>query len=339
MNNIISVVIPIFNGEKTLERCVKSILESIFYNLEIILIDDGSTDKSGFICDNLKEVDGRISVYHLKNGGVSKARNKGISVANGDFLAFVDCDDYVNNDYFYQLYDNIVNSQSDLAVGSIANIYGTKTEYLYGPEGTIVLSENSKENRKKFLELNNKYLIYGPTNKLYVTNLIKKNEIFFPEGMSYGEDLFFNVAYLNHCNLISVSKEPLYFYDHGNQFSLSKKYRNDMFDTGLSINLKLKSLFESLNYWGNDEKNYVYRRIFDDAYNTIFSLWDKQCKLSFIEKVRRINLILNNDEVCNTYTLTNINDYSKLYRCLMKRKKGMIISVLLQLRKFIKTVV
>lgn len=337
MNDTISVVIPIYNGEKTIEKCVKSVLASLYYNLEVILIDDGSSDKSGSICDMLKENDHRISVFHVKNGGVSKARNIGISVASGKFLAFVDCDDYVGNNYFSLLYDNIIQSQSDLAVCSIANIFGSIEKFVYASEGSVLLSDTSYDNRKKFLELNQKYLIYGPANKLYVTYLIKKNGVLFPEGMSYGEDLFFNVSYLTYCNLISFSKEPIYFYDRGNMSSLSQKYREDLFETGLSINLKIKDLFERLNYWQDDEKKFVYRRIFDDAFNAIFSLWDKQCRLAFAEKVKRINSILNNTEVCNSYNMTNIDDYPKLYRFLMKNKEGMIISVLLELREIIQS--
>lgn len=337
MNDMISVVIPIYNGEKTLEKCVKSVLASLYFNLEVILIDDGSTDNSGSICDSLKKNDSRISVFHVNNGGVSKARNIGISIANGKFITFIDCDDYVENNYFSLLYDNIIQNQSDLAVCSIAYISGLIKKFVYAPEGSILLSDNSYNNRKKFMELNEKYLIYGPTNKLYVTYLIKKNGVSFPEGISYGEDLYFNLSYLTYCNLISFSKDPIYFYDRGNISSLSQKYRENLFETGLNINLKIKELFERLNYWQDEEKKFVYRRIFDDAYNTIFSLWDKECRLTFTEKVKRINLILNNNELRNSYNMTNIDDYPKLYRILMRNKRGWIISVFLEVRKFIQS--
>ena len=325
MDESISVIVPVFNGEKSIKRCIHSILLSSFSNLEIILIDDGSTDNSGNLCDSLANEDDRVFVYHLKNSGVSKARNFGVSKAKGKYLAFIDCDDYITDDYFLELYKNITENQSDLAIGSIANVYGTKISYVYSQESVIKLTDKSKKNMQNFLELNQNYLLYGPVNKLYITNYIKKNNIIFPEDTSYGEDLLFNLSYMKCCNVISYKRRPVYFYDHSNEFSLSKKYREDLFENGLRLNLALKLFFEDISYFGEDEKKYIYRRVFDDAYNSIFNLWNDKCKLSFFEKVRRVNYILKNEEVCTACNIADINDYSKFYVFLIKHKKVFIM--------------
>ena len=103
-NKLVSIVVPIYNVEKYLKRCVNSLLNQTYKNIEIILVDDGSTDSSGAICDQYKPKDNRIVVVHKSNGGLSDARNTGIDMARGEYIAFVDSDDYIHEDYIYNMY-------------------------------------------------------------------------------------------------------------------------------------------------------------------------------------------------------------------------------------------
>lgn len=332
MDDKISVIIPVYNGEYSVERCIRSILSSKYSNLEIILVDDGSTDRSGSLCDGFANADPRIIVFHLKNGGVSKARNFGISQAKGKYLTFIDCDDYVEDSYFMDLYNNIRLHKSDLAVGSIANIYGTDITYVFADEAVVRLDSPDEQDRVHFLELNSKFLLYGPVNKLYIADYIKESGITFPEDTSYGEDLLFNMQYLKSCNSLSYLRAPVYFYDHSNECSLSQKYRPNLFENGLRINMSLKDFFSNIGFWGVEEKKYIYRRIFDDAYNSIFDLWNSRCRLSLFDKIKRIREILNNPEVCQAYDLADIKDYSKLYVLLMQNHMVLTIALIRQLR-------
>lgn len=141
MNELISVIVPVYNVEKYLERCVKSILRQTYTNLEIILVDDGSPDKSGKICDELANKDARISVIHKKNGGASSSRNAGIEFSHGEFICFVDSDDYIEKDYVMTLYNLIKRNNADLA----------KINYV--EVNTDDYSEQSKDEKEKvFLE-------------------------------------------------------------------------------------------------------------------------------------------------------------------------------------------
>ena len=106
-NELISIVVPIYNVEKYLEKCVESILRQTYKNIEIILVDDGSPDLCGEICENYKKIDKRITVIHKKNGGLSDARNYGIKHSNGKYITFIDSDDYVERDYIEYLYNLI----------------------------------------------------------------------------------------------------------------------------------------------------------------------------------------------------------------------------------------
>lgn len=123
MDKVISVIIPVYNIEKYLDRCLESIINQSYTNLEIILIDDGSTDNSGKICDDYKNQDNRIIVVHKKNEGVSQARNLGISIATGEFLSFVDGDDTVEKDMFLTLINNAYKYNADFSCCGVRFIY------------------------------------------------------------------------------------------------------------------------------------------------------------------------------------------------------------------------
>lgn len=116
MNDLISIVVPVYNVENYLDRCVKSIIAQVYTNIEIILVDDGSSDNSGKICEKWKEKDKRIIVIHKKNGGLSSARNAGIEIAKGKYIAFVDSDDYISKNMYSELYRVLKQNNSDIAI-------------------------------------------------------------------------------------------------------------------------------------------------------------------------------------------------------------------------------
>ena len=122
MEKLISVIVPVYNVEEYVEKCVLSIINQTYKNLEIILVDDGSTDNSGKICDEIAIKDNRIKVIHKKNGGLSDARNVGIDIAKGDYLGFVDSDDYIDPDMYSILLNNMNLTFSDISTLSLIHI-------------------------------------------------------------------------------------------------------------------------------------------------------------------------------------------------------------------------
>ena len=125
----ISIIIPVYNVEKYLERCLESVLSQTFKEIEILLIDDGSTDSSGVICDDFAKKDTRIRVIHKKNGGLSSARNCGIENATSPLLGFVDSDDYIDPDMYEVLYNELKKADADIAMCDLVNCYeGQKIE-------------------------------------------------------------------------------------------------------------------------------------------------------------------------------------------------------------------
>lgn len=188
MKDTISIIIPVYNVEKYLKKCIKSIINQTYTNIEIILVDDGSTDNSGKICDELKNKDSRIVVIHKKNGGLSEARNVGIENATGKYIAFVDSDDYILNDMYEILYRNLIENDADISICKYIYIKEEDKIDLKTDTNNIIIMNNLHAMKELLL---NKMITNHAWNKLY------KKEIFdnikFSVGKKY-EDI--DVMYL-----------------------------------------------------------------------------------------------------------------------------------------------
>lgn len=203
---MISVIVPIYNVEKYLIKCVNSILYQSYSELEVILIDDGSPDNCGKICDELVKKDSRVRVIHQKNSGLAAARNAGLAVARGEYVAFVDSDDTIENDMYLLLHDMIKINDTDISICECRKI--TEKDSLEKIECSRykrVLLDNDELWELVFGKLNN-----SSCNKLYKRKLI--GDLRFPEKVVHGEDLLFNIEYLTKCNMGTYSKAPMYNY-------------------------------------------------------------------------------------------------------------------------------
>ena len=202
----ISVIIPVYNSEKFLSRCIDSVLTQTFTDLELLLIDDGSQDKSGLICDKFASQDSRIRVWHKENGGVSSARNLGLVNANGEWVTFVDSDDWLS-EHFLEVLNNDINS--DLIVGTMlfnksGNIgYLSKEPVFYDYKNMRTVLEN------KFFNS----LFNSPCSKLFRRRIIDFNKIRFDEKLVFGEDSVFVKKYLLHTSSVQTNNDMLYVYD------------------------------------------------------------------------------------------------------------------------------
>lgn len=328
MNDKVSIIIPVYNSEKYLDRCITSVMSQSYTNIEIILVDDGSKDNSGIICDKYANEDSRIKVIHKENGGVSAARNDGIALSTGNDIAFIDSDDYVPEDYIQGLYKTLSEDNADLSVGSILYISGENKDANYTEDCIVKFDYSDNVNKKNFLELNSLFLLYGPVNKLYKKYIILENNIMFPEDTSYGEDLLFNLEYLKKCKTVSYREQPYYYYVRDNGESLSQKYRSDLFENGLRINLALIELFKTLDMMNEQAEKYLYRRIFDDTYNSLFDIWSKKFNGSFKERFLKTRYIMKNESVVCAVAKADLSGYSPRYVNLIKKKHYMLFSLL-----------
>lgn len=205
--DLISIIIPIYNVQKYLNKCVKSVLEQTYGNLEIILVDDGSTDSSGEICDKCKESDERIVVIHKKNGGLSDARNAGIDISKGEYLFFLDADDYLSPNAIEIMYSKIISENADLA---ICNFTWTNSEGEKFCGEDVICDEilNKEDLLGKLVKSDNFYYVVA-WNKLYARKLFEK--LRFTYGKIH-EDEFIVHRIFGECNKAVSLSEILYYY-------------------------------------------------------------------------------------------------------------------------------
>lgn len=247
---LISVIVPIYNGEKYIESCVAALLKQSYNNLEIILVDDGSGDSSQNIIDVLKEQDDRIISLSQNNKGVSAARNYGIFNAKGEYIAFVDVDDYVSSEYINYLYYLIERYSSDVSCVPDAQIF-------YGDVSSI--DENLKYHHKEYLwtgkQAAKELLLYNVKMscwcKLFRKKLLDENIIRFNEKLFCGEGFNFNVDCFLKANTVAVGYMPIYFYRIDNSGSAMTKFNMDLIQNGLEaiqqIEKKIKEFYPDMH--------------------------------------------------------------------------------------------
>jgi len=202
--DLISVIVPVYNVEQYLERCINSILKQTYSNLEIILVDDGATDSSGDMCDVFAKKDERVKVIHKSNGGLSDARNEGMKIATGEYVAFIDSDDYVDTHYIEKLYKMCVNNQADIAVCGLCR---TSEDNLVGSLSEDVVRYTNKQAMEQMLY--QKKFNMTACAKLYKKFLLE--DILFPTGKLY-EDVNTTYKFVNKAENVVYTDDKLYFY-------------------------------------------------------------------------------------------------------------------------------
>ena len=217
MKEKISIIVPVYNVEAYLERCVESILKQTYTNLEILLVNDGSTDKSGELCDKLALRDHRIRVIHKENGGLSDARNRGIDEASSNLIGFIDSDDYIDEDMYETLYRQMVASKADLSMCGHYDVYHQIPEKQVAEIKTWELMP--EEAIKMVMEA--KILSVTAVNKLYKKALFE--QLRFRIG-KIAEDAFIMVDLIHQCSKIVATNEKKYYYVHRENSITTQKF-------------------------------------------------------------------------------------------------------------------
>ena len=255
---LISVIIPVYNVEKYIEQCIESIINQTYKKIEVILIDDGSIDKSGAICDEYAKIDKRIIVIHKENGGLSDARNKGIDIAKGEYITFVDSDDYVKENFIEDLYTAIINNNAKLSICNIIMVDedGNTIENLGFSSDKLV---NGKEILKGICEYRN--LIEGIVawNKMYSKDFFKENR--YPKGKIH-EDEFLTYKILYFANKVAITNRFLYYYRKNDNSITSKKFNVKRLDF-------IEALEERLVFYNSYKEKYLYNKTFERIINVI----------------------------------------------------------------------
>ncbi len=217
--SLVSIIVPVYKAERYLPRCIESILRQTYQNFELILVDDGSPDKCGEICDKYAQKDNRIKVIRKENGGVSSARNYGIDIAQGEFIYFVDSDDWLPKNSLQLHIDAMQKGDVQLTIGSTEH-RALRITIGYFKSELINLQDPN-------LNLNGILLRgYAPWNTLFFKSIIVENNIRFSNNVSFGEDTLFVREYLKHVQCVYTMRDVGYYYNRLNEkAATTKKYK------------------------------------------------------------------------------------------------------------------
>ena len=215
---LISVIVPVYNVAQYLEKSIASIQKQTYQNLEIILVDDGATDESGRLCDSIAEQDDRVSVLHKKNEGLSQARNDGMKQAHGDYLIFIDSDDYIHPAMIQSLYEQLIQEDADVSSCGVMNVYANDESPQSANQDVYFVCDS-----QTFLK---EYLIGEKIPGTICNKLIKREiatALSFPKGLIY-EDAYYHFDLIKLAKKYVVNTKPYYYYFHRGDSITTKPY-------------------------------------------------------------------------------------------------------------------
>ena len=305
MADLVSVVIPVYNTNERFKACFDSVLKQKYQNIEVVLVDDGSSDTSALICDTiaLTTVTFPVTVIHKPNGGVSRARNLGIDFASGKYLVFIDSDDIVTPDYVSDFMEAREKHPDAGHIWCGFERNSDHTRYMFSESESVSLV-----NRDSYYDLAGKVLTQSPCLRIYDVAVLRQNHIKMIEDLSLTEDMLFNLAYLDYMEStkICVINTANYIYLDSDADSLNHKYREDLKD--IYDNL-LDILWQYTNKWRLTDtcnvaeySNTVYYKSVEVLNNT----FHPQNKMSYSERIRFNNDIIRSQRFVDALSLMSV---------------------------------
>ena len=334
---LISIIVPIYNVEQYLEECIVSLINQTYTELEIILVDDGSTDSSGKICDEFEKKDQRIKVLHKKNEGLGFARNSGLELANGQWVTFIDSDDYAEVDMISKLIENAVKYNADTCIGGFKKVDDKNVLFIEKYEKRIY------KNEEVYNELFYKMLGSEPEkhdmirmsvwNVLYSMKIIKENEIKFPsERVFISEDIIFDSDYYQHAQKVCIIDSTAYNY-RLTDGSLTQKYKENRAKLYCVLYREIERRISGDVLFEEGIRR-LQKHFFVNIRACVAQEKSKILCDGFFEVVRRIQQICDLPEVVevtNCYPVNRLQFKQRIFVRLLKQKNAMMLAVLAQL--------
>lgn len=319
MNGLISIIVPVYNVEKYIERCIDSVINQTYKNLEIILVDDGSNDKSGIICDEYAKKDSRIKVIHKENSGVSNARNKGLDNATGQYIAFIDSDDWIEPDMYEYMMQKMIENNVDMVRCQLKKIYEDgRTAISYKVSNQIYT--NMKEERiGMILEVLNGRILPCFSTMLVKKEIIDRLNLRFDSELIVGEDMLFVIELYSHINSIYWCKKVFYnYYIHDQSTSMQSEKNRIIALNYLKLYTKIKQLLVNKMLYNNQIEEslcyYIFYYIYDRNSKYIVDTRDPTIiKVFFNEAIY--------DDIINSINIKMLSKCGKIFYRLSKRKK------------------
>ncbi|OZT11323.1 hypothetical protein CHN50_17285 [Priestia aryabhattai] len=335
MNSKVSVIIPAYNAAETIERCIQSLLKQSYKSIEIIVVDDGSTDSTGSIITSIYKGNCKVIYITKENQGVSVARNVGMSIATGKYIMFVDADDWIHTECIGSMVETLEAQNAD---------YCFTDWYVKTNEGLRIDYVNKDFKEKFSAEILYRFYIlnrYGcaPWGKLYKRDLIVKNEIAFSPELPYAEDYLFILQYLSYADTCVYVKKPLLYYDCC-QPGAAVKIRDNYFNLQVKIEcLKEKIVMSSIKYRNSDKDLLRISKL--QAY-VLSLIYLKNLYKNFnscYREAKKILKVLRKECSINLLKYSNLNSLGKVYAVLAFLNNTFGIVVLTIITAFVKKLV
>ncbi|MEB0329409.1 glycosyltransferase family 2 protein [Lacticaseibacillus paracasei] len=346
---LISVIIPIYNAERYLNRTISSVLHQSYHNLEIWLIDDGSTDNSSRICEEYQKKDRRVNYRKQDNGGVASARNLGLTLATGSYLFFLDSDDWVDTNYFFELINSLKSRYAEVVITSYTREFGSR--HLKNPLfGTKKFSIKKGKIRQKVLRrligpwggdlvhplrLDDLSPVWG---KLYLSSVAKK--IRFRTITEIGsEDLLFNVEFFSMISSMTYMESVSYHYFKDNEDSLVHSYRPYLLDAWLNLDEVLNVLIKQKGLSEIFQEARV-NRLAVNSLNLCRNV--VQSNLPVTKKIKELNFIVNNEKIIEALGKlpTNLMPLQwRIFYLIIKKKMTLLIYVFVRFGEVLKRMI
>lgn len=303
----ISAIMPVYKVEKFIGKCIESLQAQTLTEWELFAVDDGSPDNSGAICDEYAKNDSRITVIHKENGGAPSARNTAIPKAKGEYLYFVDSDDWAEPTMFEDMYKAAKENDAQLVVaGYYIDTYYSDTEY-YTQEQTLPTKvfSSQREFREYAHNMFDKNLLYTPWNKLFSRKYIMDNDIRFKN--TFWDDFPFNLDVVRDVERVVLMEDKYYHFMRARAESETAKYRSDMYDKREEEHGWMLDLYK---HWGVDSaesQEMIQRRYIERIVGCVENVTNSACTLSTKEKKAEIKAMLNSERTRTALKLAKPN--------------------------------
>ncbi len=320
----LSIVIPVYNGEKYILKCYEGIASQTFKNWEAIFVDDGSRDNSPAILDEIADSDNKVSIIHKTNGGTATARNAGLDVATGKYITFLDCDDEIKNDMYEKMMLLMNSTQADMGVCGfffkLEKDCGEKSETTYLEEKYYPDNyyKNKDEIKEHLVEMWDSDLLSNVWNKFYKMELIKQKNLRYRDGHVYTEDRVFNRQFIENCESIAFTSECLYYYIRERVGSTTEKYRDDSFVIRNKEYQEFTAHYQKLGIWNEKSREYTSREFIERIAGCIENVFHAGKKLSSKQKYNRIKEMISHPDT---------REAIKYARCRSKKMRIFVLPI------------
>lgn len=334
----VSIIMPVYKVEEYVAKAIESIQAQTLKEWEFLIVDDGTPDRSGEICDTYAAKDSRIHVIHKENGGAPSARNMAIEIAKGEYMYFLDSDDWAEPSMLEDMYKLAKRDNAQLVVaGFYIDTYVGNGNYItddYKVDDAVY--SNKEEFRKNAYKLFDKNLLYTPWNKLYEAKYIMENNLRFPT--TFWDDFPFNVSIVRNVERVTVTSKQYYHFLRARTESETAAYRPGMYEKREEEHGWMVNLYKEWNVWDENSKEMVARRYIERFIGCVENVTNPKCQMSEKEKRNEIRRMLQNPHAAKMVKIARPRSfYMKVMLLPVKWKSALLLYIEAKIISYVKT--